>query len=542
MSVLSSLMRFFGSSVGAANGSAVNYRSHVAARTKLQELPHRALYDLLKSGYLQNGFYDDLRAGNYSATVATPQIKAIRNPISAVVDVLGSKIYPEPLIVTTPLTAGITSQVERQKVEESDPIKAAIDQVHQWSNWPRAKRKHARWTALYGEAWVKVVADMDVGRVFFELIEPQYVTDYTVDVRDFVTMARLDIPQCEVTQAGRRNWTHTEVWSKDLQSCRIWQTDGDASERRVEDLGSVYDEFPLIDLGIDFVPLVRTPFREIDDGRAIGAVQLALEAIIEADLSATNLHSMVYVDAEGAWVLKSVGVDGFGRPIPPPQVGAASSDGAPGKQSDGSVMVGKRSFWRLGGNQELQSVVADIDYPGALAILQEHGAHLKRLMPAIAYLEISELSGGDLSGKAITYKMRAFQDQVEEARSNVLASLKQADMMALTMGAAAGIFADLGGTYESGAFEHDFEDQPILPVNSMDESEEKRTLAQAAQALSAAGIPMSFVLTDTLGITEEAATELVDAAAAEAEAAFEQQQELAAARPAQPDNGFGGDA
>jgi hypothetical protein len=543
---LQSVLSRFGFAGVSTNGTYSPARAQTTASLRPAELPPRAIYDFLKAAYLSNGLYDGVRDAWAATGHTSPNLRPIRNPITAVVDCLGGKLYPEPLLVTTPRTQGITSQQEREQLEASDPIKTALDQVHLWSNWPRAKRKHARWVSLYGEAFVKVVADPLAGRVYYELIEPQYVTDYSIDVRDFLTSCRLDIPQCDITQAGTKHWVHTEQWDKDLQTVRVWRTDGalDAvANRPLWDLGQPAEETPLSAFGIDFVPICRAPFREIDDGRAIGAVLPAFEAIIEGDLSATNLHGLVFSDLAGAKVLKSIGNDAAGRPFAPPVVGPAASDGQPGRQADNTVMVGRREFWRLPGNQELQDVIPNINYAAALAILQDHDQHLERLLPAMAYVRISELQGGELSGRAMSYKMRAFVDQVEEGRANVLACLTQADMMALTMGAAAGIPIFQGlGSFEAGDYEHGFQEQPILAISSLDEAEEKRTIAQAAQALAAAGIPMSVILTDTLEMTEAEATEVVDAATAEAEAAFERQQELVAAQAAQNDTGgqFGG--
>lgn len=538
MSIASVLRRYFGWSASVGAGTAYPYRAHVAIRTAPTEWPPRALYGFLKAAYLTNGFYDEVRNSWSELGYTPPNLKAIRSVVAPVVDVLGSKLYPDPLIVTTPRTRGIVSQVDRERAEANDPIKAAIDLVHTWSNWERARKKHARWVALYGESFRKVVADPEAGRVYFELIEPQYVTDYEMDVRDYITACRLDIPQTGNETDLTIRWTHVEAWDKARGSVRIWRADGDAAARRLEDLGPPVEEIPLSAFGIDFIPVVRSPFREIDDGRAIGAVQLAIEAIIESDLSATNLHSVIFNDLEGAWVLKSVGNDAHGRPLPPPVVGAASQDGKPGRQSDDTVQVGKRSFWRLPGNQELQPVVPDIDYAGALAILQDHDEHIGRLLPALSYLRIAELSGGDLSGKAITYKTRAFVDQVEECRANIVASDIQANMMALTMGQAYGIFSGLG-SFETGDFEHDYAPQPILHLSSLDEAEEKRARAQAVQALTSASLPLSFVLTDILDLTEAEATSVIEQAADEAEANMERQQQLMAAEQGRQEDGEG---
>lgn len=539
MSLSDVLGRFFGTAATApVAGSAYPYLPQTMARITPTELPPRYLYAFLKQAYLTNGLYDQVRASWAATGYASPNLKAIRNPIAAVVDVLGSKLYPDPLTVTTPLTQGITSQQEREELSARDPVKAAIEQVWQWSNWSRVKRKHARWTALYGEAFIKVVADPVAGRVYFDLIEPQCVTSYDADVRDYITDIRLDIPQVTENRAGLDRWVYTEVWSKAEQRVRIWRTPGtldSTAGTHPDDLGAPAEEIPLSAFGIDFVPLVRAPFREIDDGRALGAVLPALEAIIEADLSATNLHGTVFSELAGAKVLKAVGLDAAGRPLPAPVVGAAAANGQAGRQSDDTVTVGRREFWRLPGNMELEDVIPNINYAAALAILQDHDAHLERMLPALTYCKLSELTGGDLSGKAITYKMRAFVDQVAEGRSNLLAALKQADMMALTMGQAAGILS-VPGSFDAGDFEHEFEDTPILHISSLDEAEEKRARAQAAQAYASAGVPLGVILVDTMEMTEAEATEVVDTAAEEAEEAFNRQAELAAAQPSEDED------
>lgn len=532
MSILNALARYLGVSARQVDGTYSPPREQQRLAVEARELPPRALYAFLQGLYLTNGAYDDYR-DRLAASGALPlNVRPIRNPVSSAVNVLGSKLYPRPLRVTTPKTAGVTSQQERERIEASDPVKAAIDQVHRWSNFPRAARKHARWVALYGEAFTKVVANGETGRVYFEQLEPQHVTAYQMDERDYLTSCRIDILQRDRSAGGVGLYTYTEAWDRDLGTLRVWRTTGDARDTELDDLRSTPEETPLSAFGIDFVPVVRTPFMELDDGRAIGAVELAVEAILEADLSATNLHSLIFSDLAGAKVLQSSGIDAFGRPLPPPVVRESSEDGKPGRQSDGSVLVGKhggREFWQLPAGQTLVDVIPNIDYDAALAVLRDHDEVLREKMPALAYLRITELSGGDLSGKAIAYKLRPFVDQVEEGRENVLASLQQADHMALTMGQAAGIFRGLG-SYERGDFDHDFEPVPVLTMSSLDDAEEARTRGQAAQALTSAGVPMSYVLTETLRLSEAEATELTEAAADAAAEAFERQQALMAAQ------------
>lgn len=530
MSVLTSLRRLFAGAGVVAGGSAYPLRQHVNIRIQPAELPPAAMYAVLKVLYETNGAYDELARSGVTIGRATPQIKAIRSPIVPVVRFWGSKLYPRPLAIETKKPA----------------IVAPIEQVWRWSNWRAKLPMFARWVALYGEAFIKVVADQAKGRVWFEYLEPAYVTDFEEDSRGYLIWVRVDVPKVDETKSGRRIWTHTEVWSTAEQRYRRWETDGDAAQRSLDDLGTPSEETPYSELAIDFTPFVRTVFADEGGKRGVGAVGLHLEPIMEADLSATNLHSMLYVDADGQWVATAAATDAGGRPLPPLTVGAAqpaydslgrqTSNGT-GARTDGSIAVGKRSFWRLPPGYDLKSVVANINYEAALAVLQDQDQVLERLMPALAYARIVELSGGDLSGRAIRFKLTPAVDQVLDVRSTALEKLAQADAMALTLGGVNGIpgFQNLG-TFEAGDFEHTFEDVDPLPIGDYEAAQTEQLEAQAYAAWIASGLPMGEAL-QRVGYTRTDAARVVRLAAAEAEAAMERQQAAFSDQP--PADGSG---
>lgn len=533
MTVLSSISRFFGGAATTLNGSAYAYDRAISSRIEPAELPPLALYAVLRLFDLSNGLYDDLSRANTAVGRASSGTKAIRNPVPAVCDAWQAKLWPEPLMIATENAAII------------DPI----EQVWRWSNWRASRPKVARWTALYGESWLHVQADPDLGRVWFEYLQPAYVTDFEEDARGYVQYVRVDIPKTLETDYGYKTVTHTEVWDAAMQTYTRWETDGDAAGRKIRDLGAPAEVESLASFGIDFVPFVRIPFSDSGEARGIGAVQRALEAVAEADLSATNLHAMVYQDAEGAWVVTANGTDANGRPLPAMRVAAAeptfdalgrqTSNGT-GTRSDGSVSVGKRSFWRLPGGYGLQSVVPNIDFAGSLAILQDHDVVMERLMPALAYARLSESASVELSGRAIRYKLTAFIDQVIGARATALEKLEQADMMALTLGRVNGIRGfESVGDFDNGDFAHEFETVDVIPLNALELAEESRTRAQALQAYAAAGFPLAAALKD-LGYTEDEATEVVAMAAQEAEEAAARQEELMAAAPPPSQNDAAG--
>jgi hypothetical protein len=519
MSLRSSISRLFGGAATTFSGSAYPYDRHVQVRVTPVELPQAAIYSVLRLFDLSNGVYDDLARGNVAIGGATASVRAIRNPIPAVCDAWQAKLWPEPLTI----------------VSENAAIIEPLETVWRWSNWRASRPRVARWTALYGEAWIKVQASLERQRVWFEYIEPSSITDFEEDERGYVQYVRVDVIETEETDTGFRTFTHTETWSTAEQVCRIWVTDGDASGRRLRDLGAPREEIAYAELGIDFTPFVRIPFSDAGEKRALGAVQRALEPVTEADLSATNLHAVVYQDLEGAWVVESNGTDAAGRPLPPMRVAAAeptydalgrqTSNGT-GVQSDGSVVVGKRSFWRLPGGYTMKSIVPDMDLGGALAILQDHDTALERLMPALAYARISEMSGGDLSGRAIRFKLTPFIDQVTSVRATALEKLEQADMMALTMGKAVGIRELQGiGEFDGGAFAHEFETRDIIPLSDLEMAEAEQMRAQAYQAWRNAGLPDAVAL-ERLGYTRQEAARIVRLAADEAEQAMERQTAL----------------
>ncbi len=521
MSILGSLRRLYGDTVSTTyGGSAYPYRQTVASRIDPAELPAAALYAVLRLFDLSNGVYDDLASASVAIGRATPSVKAIRNPVPAVCNAWEAKLWPEPLTIVT----------------ENPAITDPLEMVYRWSNWRASRPKVARWTALYGESWIKVQADPLLARVWFEYLEPAYVTDFEEDPRGYVQHVRVDIPKVTETEAGFKTWTHTEVWSAAEQTYRRWETDGTQDQvagRRLQDLGAPVEEVSLSAFGIDFVPFVRIPFSDSGESRGIGAIQRALEPIVEADLSATNLHAMVYQDAEGAWVVKANGTLPDGRPIPPMQVASAAptfdvlgrqTGNGTGVQSDGTVSVGKRSFWRLPGGYELQSVVPDINYLGALAVLEDHDTALERLLPALAYARISEMGGADLSGRAIRFKLTPFIDQVQGIRATALEKLEQADMMALTLGQVNGIPGFEGiGDFDSGAFAHEFEERDIIPLSDLEEAESEQMRATAYGAWRTAGLPDVEAL-QRIGYTKQDAARIARLATKEAEDALERQQ------------------
>jgi hypothetical protein len=104
-------------------------------------------------------------------------------------------------------------------------------------------------------------------------------------------------------------------------------------------------------------------------------------------------------------------------------------------------------------------------------------------------------------------------DMVAEVYGNLARGLAQAGMMALTIGQFAGLFRDLGGNFDSGAFEHTFKDRDPFPLSDEEEAAADLQRAQSFQTWTGAGLPMGEAL-QRVGYTEDQAEELVSQKAA----------------------------
>lgn len=539
--IIGAISRFFSNTN--LNGTAVNYRRDISRRMHAAPGDQRDIYAVLKAFYFNSNLYEELRSQRLYVTTNTPLLKAIRNPIPSAVDFFIAKSWPKPLLLVS------KNETTAETSETTDPVLKAIELIWKSSNWKFRKRLVAFAQALYGEVYIKVVMSVERQRVWFEVIEPQYVYDYESDERDFLTWIRLDVPKCDENyETGeKRNYTRTEVWSKDEDRYRVWETDGDAYGRPLNQLGTlITDESGSIsEMGIDFIPFVRIPFRDIGEKRAIGAVQVAVEPVVEADLMATNLHGVLFNDLEATTVITRDGVDSNGRPLPAvttsvavPEVDQFGNEiRTPGQNADGTVTVGNRSLISLPGGAHLEYTTPPIAYESALAIQKDHDEHLERLMPSLGYSKITELTGTDLSGRAIRFRLTPAIDQAEEARDSLLTGLEQADKMGLSLGQANGIvgFENLGD-FEAGDFDHWFVPHQVISVGEYEEAQTEQLSSQAFGAWVDGGLPMHEAL-ERSGYTEEEANTLAQEVQREAKATFQRDREVELARASRREPG-----
>lgn len=470
------------------------------SRPQEVELPQGELYKLLWTYYLSNGLYDDLRRAGYY--LENRQLKEIYNPASRVVEFYADVIWPGQLPTALPL------QVEG---DNPDAVESAIQQIWRWSNWQARKQVAVRWSAITGNLFLRVARAAPRGlgrvrqedlpeapkRVYIQLIKPEHVTEHEVDERDYITYARLDIPQRKGRGDKAQQYWYTEEWTP--ETLRIW-SHTKSPETPLEDLGKPDYEVATIEWGIDFVPLVHAKHIDLGDLYGVGAFTLQLSKINELNRVATRLHQILFRHNDVTWALQSNMLDGSGRPIPAPRLDNAGSS-KPRNDDLETVELGGEKYLRLPGMASLAPLVPQLNYQGHLATVQAMLQELERDLPELNYYRLKDLP--EMSGKALRLVLTPALAKAAEARGNLEGALVRAQMMALTIGSKIGAFEGRKlGSYESGALEHHFIERPILPYSRLE-------IAELATTETGAGIPLITSLRDS-GWTEERLEQMED--------------------------------
>lgn len=370
---------------------------------------------------------------------------------------------------------------QEMKVTSDNPeVQLAIEQTIKDSNIANNKLPMIRGFALYGDSFIRVRGDKE--KSYLEDISPFYVTDFGEDSRKFLTYLRIDIPTLDDND---NPVNYTEYWDAETQTLRTWQG---ASSRTtpIKELGNPREVTYFSELGIDFIPVVHTKFRDNGDPRGLGCVYHALDKIYEANRVATRLHDLLFAFGEPVFIASANDKDAQGRPLPPPRVDATASN-APVSSSTASSTVGVigQIFGRLislPGMAKIESLIPNIDYSDALLILNAQMDELEKDLPELRWYALNASAQSAMSGTALRTLLGAAIDRANEARNSFLSSLSRAFEMAITIGIYNNVFPASIGNFDTGDFDHE------LQVDSAwGESTDEKAATMAL--LTNAGVP-----------------------------------------------------
>lgn len=515
--------------------------------------PMQAHYDRLEAAYLNSGVYSDLATDTLLTENSDLQaLRTLRNAAHRT-----TEFYPAKLVISewiNDLERPEDAAAETTPIpdDQPDPLRDAIELIHQASNLDSEGRPFVRQFAMLGDLFVKLsnredITSGEITAVYMERIDPRHVTDFDKDERGYFTWLRLDTPKTRRLDSGdTEDYTLTEVWSKQRRDYRRWEHDqeivDDLSQLKTPDVELTLDvapgdgSDPTNYTGFDFVPVVHRKFRDIGGPRGLAAFGHALPGIREADRIATKLHDMLFPDV--TWTLERTGVGPDGLPLPAIEIedeagntlpdGQGWARGYPGHReaSENVTNVGKDRVVRLPSGTSLEPKIPNRNMQPMIDELAAQVAWNEQELPECAYYRLRDL---DLSGVAMRTALADVIDRATEAASNLATGLAQAEDMALTISQVLGLEGfdeSLIGTWEDGSFEHSYPIPDLFPETASEKAQAGLAEAQAIAAYDAAGLLETGL--ERLGFPDPAAT----AEAAKAEKDARQQQALQQAQAA----------
>lgn len=458
-----------------------------------------ALYRMLRLMYYNNRVYQELRGADREAWMAVGlsdagDLRGLRNPTHAAVNFYSATVWPDSVEDAFPL--------DNQAQNAALPL--AFAQILEWSNFEYWRPIIPRRQAALGEVFLKVAtrpddpADGDPRRVFLQAIDPDYASGEIYDERGFLEYIRFDAVDVETLGAGRvrRTW-HIEVWDKARGAATFWDIE---SDRRPDDAKlrgtrptRTLDILAVQGAGADFLPIARLPFSSSGAGRGEAAIIPAFDKIVELDQMASSLHTRLYRHNKPDWALEAVGASTDGLVMPPVEIGDLNTGG--------EVLIGGEGFYNVPAGYRLSTLIPNVDYASQREAIAEHWEAL--LETDLSELNYGRLStgSGELSGRAIRYKLTPAIKKAGEARGNADAGLIRAVQMAATIGSNLGVFRGIEGipngqvgSYARGDLAFRFRKRAFIPEAPEDEADLLQSRAAAFAQLIGGGLTMRDAL------------------------------------------------
>jgi hypothetical protein len=389
-------------------------------------LSQKELYKKLWDYYNNNSLYGNLQAVSRELGQWIEPIKGLATVTNRSTEFYVSKIISGSLAVTA----------------KNDVVKTSIEQVWKWSNFDSQKQVFSRFISLTGNLFVKVANDES--KVFFNMIDPENVTDFEVDSRNYLTKIRIDVPIVQ----DEKNLTYTEYWDKTDGYFAVW-IHNQGENAKLEQLGDPTDYATLAELGISFIPIVFIKFKDIGKKYGVGCTNHALDKIDEINRQRTRLHQLMFRWNKETLIISDNSVDANGRA----KVNNSLND-------DDLDLLGN-DILQMAGSKNVSSLIPEIDWKSHLDTIVAMGFELEQDLPELKYYSLKD----QLSGQAVKQMLGGAVSRAEEARSNMLSGIIRMDEIALTVGIANNIFPAFGN-YENGDFEHSIQAQEMFPVDN----------------------------------------------------------------------------
>lgn len=379
--------------------------------------------------------------------------RSIYNPVGRLVDSYPGKIYGGK-IDWEHLTSGAIPITGAD-----DTLRDALIQLYRWSNMGTMKTTYVLTGAMKGDYPVKVIDDRNKERVRLELLDPGIFKDVTFDAVDNVIAYEIAYYD---TDADGRQFLYGEKGTKesfatfkDNQPFAYFEDgDGNAVAEWTNDFG--------------FVPVVWGKHRGVGHDFGMAAAQKILPKVDELSSLASRIHDQINKIVNP--MFKTTGV------------ADVADIKLPGERDEIPIML-------MPADTTIEPLVAELDIPGAMSVLQEMLMEIERDTPELAMHRLR--TEGQLTAPGVRAGFSDAISMYTEAMGNYDAALIQANMMALTIGGVRGYknFEPFGiEDYDAGNLEHGIQERTII--------EDGLTTKERVDLLIKTNAPKSIIWTE----------------------------------------------
>jgi hypothetical protein len=379
-------------------------------------------------------------------------------------------------------------------ITKNEAIRPALANIWRWSNWKVRKDTYGLWGTIMGDVVLRVVDDVDRGKVYLDIVHPGTISDLTRDpfgnVKGYViTEKRMDPDQ------PNRTVTYKEVATRDGQSVRYQLFKNDAPyawEMQAPEWTESYGFIPMVlvknnDVGMDWgwseLHADQAKFREADD-------------------LASKLSDQIRKLVDSPWLFSGVDNPATKNKTMPTTTG--------GEPTAARKMPGREEIPALYGpvGAAATPLVAPIDIAGTTAYIQSILKDIERDYPELS--DTLNNVQGDVSGRALRINRQPSEGKVKQRRVNYDDGLVRAQQMAMTIGGIRGYEGFKGfniGSYDAGDLEHSIGPRPVFDKDAADDLEIENQLWTVAGLAKTAGYSLDLFL-ERQGWPEEAINKL----------------------------------
>lgn len=242
-----------------------------------------AYYDRLWR-YYSNSVFEKISAGDGQWARYTHHYglyrhtRSIYNPTNRLTEFYVGRIYPGVLSEDgKKLPTGIPLAIPLAR-DTPTPLKTAIAQVWQWSNWQEGKGEYIRFGATTGNVLVEVVDDVESGKVYLSNTWPGMVADLVLDAMGNVKAYTLEYETED--ENGKMVVYRKEVTQEAIKTFK-------------DDAPQTNDKNPY-----GFAPAIWARHKKVGGDYGECVIQSSIPKVDELNSIASHVHDQIHIAIE----------------------------------------------------------------------------------------------------------------------------------------------------------------------------------------------------------------------------------------------------